>query len=88
MASEAGISPMEFGLLSYRDLLNHLEGYARREKSEWKRARLTAYMIYATNAKDPKSIEQWMPLDETKQRRTKKLITKREYAKLKKAWPV
>jgi hypothetical protein len=45
-------------------------------------------MIYATHAKDAKTIEDWMPLDGDSQRRTKKLITKQQYAKLKKAWPV
>jgi hypothetical protein len=88
MASESGISPLHFGLLSYRDLSNHLEGFARAEKSQWRRTRLTAYMIYATHAKDAKTIEDWMPLDGDSQRRTKKLITKQQYAKLKKAWPV
>ena len=43
-------------------------------------------MVYATHAKDPQQIEDWMPLDEV--RRVKKIATKKEYQKVKKAWPV
>ena len=84
MASEAGISPVDFGRLSYRDLSNHLQGYQKAEREQWKRARLTAYMVYATHAKDPQQIEDWMPLDEV--RRVKKIVTKKEYQKVKQAW--
>ena len=41
-------------------------------------------MVYATHAKDPQQIEDWMPLDEV--RRVKKIVTKKEYQKVKQAW--
>lgn len=85
MASEAGISPEKFGQLSYRDLDNHLKGYRASEVQKWKRARLTAYMVYATHASEPESITSWMPLDgETI--KAAKLLSKKDYQKLKANW--
>ena len=86
MASEAGISPEIFGLLSYRDLDNHLKGYQKAEVQRWKMARLTAYMVYATHADKPENINNWMPLGDEKITPRKKLMSKEVYKKLKQNW--
>jgi len=62
-AAEVGIMPDKFWHLTERELMAAINGYRRRQVEEWKRARLMAYMTYATQVKDPAKIEHWMPLE-------------------------
>lgn len=63
LAAEVGINPNEFWDLTERELMAAINGYRRRQTEEWKRARLTAYMTYAVNVKNPEKIESWLPLE-------------------------
>jgi len=63
VASEVGIMPEQFWQIKERELMATINGYRRRQVEEWKRTRLMSYMTYATNAKNPQRIEQWMPLE-------------------------
>jgi len=86
-ASEAGITPSEFWKLTYRELDNHLQGYGKRLLEQWKIGRFGAYITYCANSKDPVPIERFLPLEDTKQIRTKKrLMTKKQYEIMNKAW--
>lgn len=87
MASESGISPPDFWKLTYRELENHLMGYSNKRKDEWRRTRLTAYMTYCANAKNPVSINEFLPIDGVKTSSTRKrLMTKREYKVMQTNW--
>jgi hypothetical protein len=55
--------PEQFWLITERELMAVINGYRHRQVEDWKRARLTAYMIYATNAKNPEKITTWLPLE-------------------------
>ncbi len=68
-AAEVGIMPKDFWELTERELMAAINGYRRRQIEEWKRARLTAYMTYAVNAKNPDKIENWLPLEGDQKRR-------------------
>ena len=85
-ACEAGISPIEFWQLTYRDIDNSLRGYAERRKDEWRRTRFGAYITYCANAKDPVSMEEFLPIDKEKKDPKKRLMTKREYIKMQQNW--
>ena len=63
VAAEVGIMPEQFWQITERELMAAINGYRKRQVEEWKRTRLMAYMTYATNAKNPQRIEQWMPLE-------------------------
>ena len=87
-ASIAGIQPDVFWKLTYRDLLNYLDGYEKKNRDDWERARLQAYMIYAANveSKDRLSITEWLPLKGDPKPKGKKLMNKKQWEYMKKNW--
>lgn len=58
----AGLKPNEIEDMHWRDLSLFVHAYELRERSEWERTRLLAYIHYmATPEKTKKSIERFMP---------------------------
>jgi len=87
-ASVAGIQPDAFWQLTYRDLQNYLEGYKKKNNDDWRRARLQAYLVYATNVenKDRKSIEEWMHIEGDPKPKRKRLMSKKVWEWMKNNW--
>ena len=86
-AAEAGISPPEFWKLTYRELDNHLKGYGKRLLEQWKIGRFGAYITYCANSKDPVPIDKFLPLEGTGEvKPRKRLMTKKQYEIMNKAW--
>jgi hypothetical protein len=88
LAAEVGILPAEFWQITERELMAAISGYRHRQVEEWKRARLTAYMTYAVNAKNPEKIEAWLPLEgDTVKRNTNTLaLIKKMNTKANEVW--
>ena len=49
LASEAGLRPIEFWDMSWRELDNWVQGYERRIEDEWRRTREIVTMQYNTH---------------------------------------
>jgi hypothetical protein len=59
---KAGLKPHEIEDMHWRDFSLFVHAYELRERSEWERTRLLAYMQYLTTGeKTKKSIERFMP---------------------------
>ena len=72
--------------MTYRELHNFLEGYQTRLKEHWNMTRFQAYMVYCANAENPVSMDEFLPLGDAPVKRRKRLITKREYEQMQRAW--
>ena len=84
----AGIQPDVFWTLTFRDLQNYLEGYAKRNNDEWRRTRLQAWMVYAANtdSKERKSLTEWLPLPDDVKEKPRRLMTKKQWQYMNNNW--
>lgn len=87
-AAMAGVQPDVFWRLTWRDLQNYLEGYAKRNLDEWRRTRLQAWIVYAANSdsKDRKTITEWLPLEGDVKEKRKRLMNKKQWEFMKANW--
>lgn len=70
---EIGISPNEFWLMSYKEVILTIRGYNERELKGWQKARLIAYQVYASVPKKEQnmSMQKWFPLASDKKQSEK-----------------
>lgn len=63
-AFRAHMNPEMFWEATLLEVMLMIRGYREREKEEWQRTRILAYMTYCANTKqdERKTVEQFMPL--------------------------